>query len=39
MNTEFLKIPRERIAVLIGKDGSVKKRIESLLKVKIFVNM
>ena len=35
---EYLKIPKERIGVLIGKRGEVKRRIESKLKVKISVD-
>ena len=33
-----LKIPKERVAVLIGKDGSVKKGIEEETKTKINVD-
>ena len=33
-----LKIPRERIAVLIGKDGKIKKDIEHQTKTKITVD-
>ena len=33
-----IKIPKERIAVLIGKDGEIKKRIEEQTKTKINVN-
>jgi len=33
-----LKIPKDRIAVLIGKDGTVKKRIETLTATKIKVD-
>lgn len=33
-----LKIPKERIAVLIGKKGEVKKRIEEFTKTKIEVD-
>ena len=29
-----LKIPKERVAVLIGKDGSIKKEIEKNTKTK-----
>lgn len=36
--SENLKIPKERIAVLIGKKGSVKKRIEELASVKIEID-
>lgn len=33
-----LKIPKERIAVLIGKDGSVKKEIESATKTELKID-
>ena len=33
-----LKIPKDRIAVLIGKNGKIKKEIESLTKTKIEVD-
>lgn len=33
-----VKIPKERLAVLIGRKGSVKKEIENLAEVKIIVN-
>jgi ribosomal RNA assembly protein len=33
-----LKIPKERVAVLIGKKGEVKKQIEELTKTKIIVD-
>ena len=33
-----LKIPKERVAVLIGKEGSVKEDIESSTKTKIKVD-
>lgn len=33
-----IKIPKERIAMLIGKDGEIKKRIEELTNTKIDVN-
>ncbi len=33
-----LKIPKERIAVLIGTEGSVKEKLESSLSVKLNVN-
>jgi len=33
-----IKIPKERIAVLIGKDGEIKKRIEEQTKTKINVD-
>lgn len=35
---DFIKIPEQRKAVLIGKDGSVKKELEKLTKTKIYVN-
>ena len=33
-----LKIPKERVAVLIGKDGCIKKRIEDETKTKIDID-
>ena len=33
-----IKIPKERIAVLIGKDGKTKKQIEEQTKTKIKIN-
>lgn len=41
MASEFmyeLKIPKDRIAVMIGKNGRIKKEIESLTKTKIDVD-
>ncbi|MBN1169627.1 RNA-processing protein [Candidatus Micrarchaeota archaeon] len=35
--TEIIKIPRERISVLIGKKGQTKKKIEEKCKIKITV--
>jgi len=35
---EYLKIPKDRIGVLIGKRGEVKRRIERELKVKLTVD-
>jgi ribosomal RNA assembly protein len=35
---EYVKIPRSRVAVLIGKDGKVKEEIEERLKVKLTVD-
>ena len=32
------KIPKERIAVLIGKDGITKKHIESATKIKLKID-
>ena len=37
-NIEVVKIPKERIGVLIGKNGEVKKRIEKELGVQININ-
>ncbi len=37
-NIEILKIPRERVGVLIGKKGSVKKTIEKELGVKLEID-
>lgn len=33
-----LKVPRERVAVMIGKDGTAKKELEELTKTHIDVN-
>ena len=33
-NTEYLKIPRERVGVLIGKDGTTKEQIENITRTK-----
>jgi ribosomal RNA assembly protein len=38
MDQKELKIPKERIAVLIGKDGEVKNRLEEKGKVKIDID-
>jgi ribosomal RNA assembly protein len=35
--TKDIKVPEDRIAVLIGKEGSVKKEIESSFKVKLTI--
>jgi ribosomal RNA assembly protein len=35
---EYLKVPQERIAVLIGKNGETKKEIEKLTETKIEIN-
>ncbi|ADG13388.1 KH domain protein [Methanocaldococcus infernus ME] len=37
-NVEIIKVPKDRIGVLIGKGGEVKKRIEDELKVKIKID-
>lgn len=34
----YLKIPKERIGVLIGKDGSVKRRIEEVTGTKLQID-
>ena len=36
--TQFIKVPKERIAVIIGPGGSIKKKIEEIAKVEIEVN-
>lgn len=38
METQYLKIPKERVAVLIGKKGEDKKRIETATKTEIEVD-
>jgi len=37
MQTQELKIPKERVGVLIGEKGTIKRRIEKKAKVKIDV--
>jgi ribosomal RNA assembly protein len=37
-NTEYLKIPRERVGVLIGKNGITKDEIENLTKTDINID-
>ena len=37
-NVEIVKIPKERIGVLIGKNGDVKKRIEKELGVQVNIS-
>jgi ribosomal RNA assembly protein len=37
-NTEYLKIPRERVGVVIGKNGITKDEIENLTKTNIEVD-
>lgn len=32
-----IKIPRQRVAVLIGKNGEIKKRIEQLFKIRLDI--
>lgn len=36
-NTEYLKIPKERLGVLIGKEGATKAYIESLTKIELDI--
>ncbi len=36
--TKTVKIPEERIPILIGKDGKIRKRAEEEFNVKIFIN-
>ena len=38
INREFVKVPRERIAVVIGRHGEVKRYIEKETKTKITVD-
>ncbi len=38
MHEDFLKIPKERVAVLIGNRGETKKSLEKLTKTKIIVD-
>jgi ribosomal RNA assembly protein len=37
-NTEYLKIPRERVGVVIGKNGTAKDEIENLTKTSIEID-
>ena len=37
-NTEYLKIPKERIGVLIGKDGTTKEHIENITSTKLDID-
>ena len=36
--TEDLKVPKDRVAVIIGKSGETKKELESLLKVTLDID-
>lgn len=36
-NTEYLKIPKERVGVLIGKDGATKAHIEDMTKTELDI--
>lgn len=38
MNEEFVKVPKERLPVLIGKDGSTKELIEASLNVMLDID-
>ena len=38
INVEYLKIPRERVPILIGKHGTAKKEIEKVTQTKIDVD-
>lgn len=38
MSTTYLKIPMERIPVLIGKNGETKRKLEELTLAKIYVD-
>jgi len=37
-NTKDIKIPEDRVAVLIGKEGSTKKEIEKTFKIKLEID-
>ena len=34
----YLKIPKERLAILIGKEGRIKRRIEDATGLKLFID-
>jgi arCOG04150 universal archaeal KH domain protein len=36
--TQFIKVPKERIAVIIGPSGSIKKKIEEIAKIELEIN-
>ena len=36
-NTEYLKIPKERVGVLIGKDGATKEHIENMTNIELDI--
>jgi len=36
--SQFIKVPKERIAVIIGPNGSIKKQIEEISKVALEIN-
>ena len=38
MSEEFVKIPQDRLGVLIGKDGEVKRLIEKKLSIKLEID-
>ena len=37
-NTEYLKIPKERVGVIIGKDGATKEHIENMTKIELDID-
>ncbi len=37
-NTEYLKIPKERVGVLIGKEGATKEHIENMTKIELDID-
>lgn len=37
-NTEYLKIPKERVGVLIGKDGTTKEHVENMTSIKLDID-
>jgi ribosomal RNA assembly protein len=34
----FIRIPMERVGVLIGPEGEIKKKIEHITKIKLYIN-
>ncbi|MHC1605053.1 MAG: KH domain-containing protein [Candidatus Methanofastidiosia archaeon] len=38
MNEEFVKVPKERIGIIIGKNGTTKQEIEKSLDIKLVID-
>ena len=38
MYEEEIKVPKERIAILIGKKGELKRELEKITKTKIYID-
>ena len=38
MNEEFVKVPRDRLAALIGKEGATKELIEGTLDIELGID-